>query len=297
MISSACSTQTGGLRTRTDRTERLVRLLSSARLYLAVVVTAVVVLFPFYWIAISSLKSPRELVKFPPDLLPLDITVQHYRNLLQFSPYVVYLKNSCVVAGLTVIVTMPLAVLGAYSLARFRFPGKSAISTSLLLTYLFPGILLLVPLYTMAARLGILDSHSALVIVNVTFTLPFSILLLRTFYEAVPVELDEAAMLDGADRITVLRRILVPLCRPGIVSTATYVFIASWGEFLFSSVLIIDDSRKTLPVGLSELMSLYVIDWGLISAGAVLTVLPVIALFASLGRHFVGGLTAGALKG
>lgn len=270
---------------------------SRVALYTAVAFMTLLIFFPFYWMSVSSLKTQGALVKFPPDLIPVRVTLNHYRNLLGFSPYLTYLKNSLLVSVITVIVTMPLAILGAYSLQRFEFPLKAIIARSLVFTYLFPGILLLVPVYTMAARVGLLGSLSVLVIVNVTFALPFSILLLRTFYKAIPVELDEAAMLDGADRITVLRRVILPLCKPGMVSTAMYAFLSSWGEYLFASILIIDESRKTLPVGLSGLMSLYVIDWGLMSAGAVLTTLPVIALFAFLGRQFVEGLTAGALKG
>jgi ABC-type glycerol-3-phosphate transport system permease component len=148
----------------------------------------------------------------------------------------------------------------------------------------------------MMSAAGLIDNLFALVIVNVTFAVPFAIWMMRAFLAAVPIEIEEAARLDGASRLTILRRIVLPLIAPGVASVAIFAFVTSWTEYLFASVLIQSDAHKTIPVGLAGIIGQYQVDWGLMLAGATITTLPVIALFAFIGRYFVAGLTAGAIK-
>ena len=156
--------------------------------------------------------------------------------------------------------------------------------------------MLLIPLYGMMSRMGLIDTIPALIIINVTFAAPFAVWMMRAFFSTIPVEIEDAAALDGANRLQILLRILFPLAAPGVASIAIFAFIMSWTEYMFASVLIISDERRTLPVGLAGIIGQYQVDWGLLLAGSALTALPVIILFALVGRNFVRGLTAGAMK-
>jgi ABC-type glycerol-3-phosphate transport system permease component len=166
----------------------------------------------------------------------------------------------------------------------------------ILATYIFPGILLLIPLYGMLSQLRLVDTLTALVIINVTFAAPFAVWMLQAFFQAVPYEVEEAAALDGASRVTIIWRIFLPLTAPGIASIAIYAFISAWTEYMFASVLILSDANRTLPVGLAGIIGQYQVDWGLLLAGATVTTLPVLILFSLVGRNFIEGLTAGATK-
>ncbi len=164
------------------------------------------------------------------------------------------------------IICVILSTLAAYGLYRLRVPGYQTIFRIILITYAFPGVLLLIPLYGMLTELGLIDSRTALVIVNVTFTAPFAVWMLRAFFSTIPMELEEAAALDGASRLTVLLRVILPLAAPGVASVAIYAYIASWTEYMFASVIIISDANRTVPVGLAGIIGQYQVDWGLLLA-------------------------------
>jgi ABC-type glycerol-3-phosphate transport system permease component len=193
-------------------------------------------------------------------------------------------------------VTVVLATLAAYGLYRLRFPGRNFVFRIILVTYAFPGVLLLIPLYGMMTGLGLIDRLASLVIINVTFAAPFAVWMLQAFFGTIPLELEEAAALDGANRLQIILRVLLPLAAPGVTSVAIFAFIMAWTEYMFASVLIISDAQRTVPVGLAGIIGQYQIDWGLLLAGATLTALPVLILFSLAGRNFVDGLTAGAVK-
>ncbi len=272
------------------------RLRRNLGLGLAVLLLMLVVIAPFYWIFSSSVKAPQEIIAQVPTLFPQSFTLQHYDNLLQSSAFPTYLVNSAIVAVLTMIITIVLSSLAAYGLYRMRFPGSDFLFRIILITYAFPGILLLVPLYEMLSSIGLIDTRWALVIVNVTFAAPFAVWMLQAFFRSVPYELEEAAALDGASRLRIMVRIMLPLTAPGIASIAIYAFITSWTEYMFASILIISDANRTVPVGLAGIIGQYQVDWGLLLAGATVTTLPVLLLFGLVGRNFVDGLTAGAVK-
>ena len=263
---------------------------------LAILFLLVLVVAPFYWIFSASIKAPQEIIARTPTFFPQSFTWQHYEKLLRSSAYPTYLWNSILVALGTMAITITLSVLAAYGLYRTKFPGRRAIFRIILVTYAFPGVLLLIPLYTMMSALGLIDRLAALIIVNVTFASPFAVWMLQAFFRTIPSELEEAAALDGATRLQVMLKIILPLSAPGVASIAIFAFIMSWTEYMFASVLIVSDAYRTLPVGLAGIIGQYQIDWGLLLAGATLTTLPVILLFSFVGRHFVEGLTTGAVK-
>jgi multiple sugar transport system permease protein len=251
---------------------------------------------PFWWVVSGSIKLPAEIISRQPTMFPHSFTLQHYEKLLGSSAYGTYLVNSLVVAVATAVLTVALSVPAAYAFFRMSFPFREGLFRAILLAYAFPGIIVLIPIYGMFAAVGLVDSLPALIIVNTTFALPFSIWLLRSFLASVPREIEEAALMDGAPRTTVLRRILLPLILPGVASVGVFAFISSWTEYLFASVLIVSDARRTIPVGFAGIIGQYQIDWGLLLAGATLAILPVVVIFALIGRSFVSGLTDGAVK-
>lgn len=270
--------------------------LNSVLLLFAVLALLCVVVAPFYYVVTSSIKSPQEIIARAPTFIPRSFTWQHYEKLFRSSDFPTYLLNSLIVAALTMIISVVLSTLAAYGLYRLRLPGRDFLFRIILVTYAFPGVLLLVPLYGMLSALGLIDNQLALVIVNVTFTAPFAVWMLRAFFSTIPLELEEAAALDGASRLTALVRVILPLAAPGVASVAIFAFITSWTEYMFASVLIISDANRTVPVGLAGIIGQYQVDWGLLLAGATVTMLPVLILFSLVGRNFVEGLTAGAVK-
>ncbi|MBW8726037.1 MAG: carbohydrate ABC transporter permease [Inquilinus limosus] len=257
---------------------------------------AVLVLLPFWFVATGAIKAPQEIIARVPTLLPESFTLRHFDRLLGASDYPRYLGNSLVVGLGSTAITVMLSVLAAYGFYRLRFPGRDLLFRAVLVAYAFPGILILIPLYGMMSQAGLIDTPAALVIVNVTFASPFAIWMMRSFFASIPVELEEAALIDGASRLAILLRIMVPLAAPGIASVAIFAFIASWTEYLFASVLILSDANRTLPVGFAGIIGQYQIDWGLLLAGATLATVPVVILFGIVGRWFIAGLTAGAVK-
>ena len=251
---------------------------------------------PFYWIFSASIKSPQEIIDRVPTLFPHSFTLQHYDKLLRSSDYPTYLWNSVLVAVGTMTITVVLSTLAAYGLYRIKFPGRQVIFRIILVTYAFPGVLLLIPMYSVMSAVGLIDRLAALIIVNVTFAAPFAVWMLQAFFRTIPIDLEEAARLDGATLLQILLKIMLPLSAPGIASIAIFAFIMSWTEYMFASILVNSEASRTLPVGLAGIIGQYQIDWGLLLAGATLTTLPVIIFFSFVGRHFVEGLTTGAVK-
>jgi ABC-type glycerol-3-phosphate transport system permease component len=262
----------------------------------SVIVLLVLVIAPFYWIFASSIKTTQEILSSTPSFLPQTFTLQHYDKLLASSNFPRYLVNSAVVAVMTMVITVILSVMASYAIYRLVFPGRRWLVRVILATYIFPGILLLIPLYGMLSQLKLIDSLWALVIINVTFASPFAVWMLQAFFQAIPYEVEEAAALDGASRVTIILKIFLPLTAPGIASIAIYAFISAWTEYMFASVMILSDANRTLPVGLAGIIGQYQVDWGLLLAGATVTTLPVLILFSFVGRSFIEGLTAGATK-
>ena len=264
--------------------------------WLAMAVLTVLVLGPLYWVTASSFKGREEILRRTPTIVPESFTLDSYRALFTATDYGTYLTNSFLVALLTAFFTVLVSFFGAYGLYRLRIPGGNKIAGIVLLAYMIPGTLLLVPLYQVFARLEVVDTHLALILVNVAFTAPFCTWLLRGFFQAIPRDIDEAAAIDGAGPLRTMASVVLPLLAPGLATVAVYAFVYSWTEFVFASQLLISDELKTLPIGLSAIMGQYTVNWGLLMAGTVCTMIPAIIAFLFVGKYFIGGLTAGAVK-
>ncbi len=251
---------------------------------------------PFWWVVTGSFKEPQDIIARVPTLFPQSFTLEHYVRLLSASDYGTYLINSFIVSGLSAFLTLLLAVPCGYAFFRLEFKGREIYYRIILLAYAFPSIVVLIPLFAIFARIGLIDTLAALVIVNVAFALPFAIWMLRSFFASIPKEIEEAARLDGGPLLTVLWRIMIPLTAPGIAAVAIFAFVVAWTEYVFASVMILSDAHRTVPVGFSGIIGQYQVDWGLLLAGVSLAVLPVLIVFALIGRWFVTGLTEGAIK-
>lgn len=271
--------------------------LGLALLYLGAAGLAAQAVLPLLWMLSTSLKPPREVLATPPTLMPAAPTLENYARLLGQTAFVRYFVNSVSVAGLTVLLTMAVGALGAYSLTRFRFPGREGIARLILCTYMFAPIMIVVPIYILARRLGIVDTHTALVLSYSSFCLPFSLWLLRAFFQSIPIELEEAAQVDGAGRPRALAYIVAPLALPGLIATSIFTFTLAWNDYIFTRILIVSDELKTLPVGVQDLFSAAVVDWGLVMAAGMLITIPALAFFMAVQRHLVAGWGTGGLKG
>ncbi|GAA2934626.1 hypothetical protein GCM10010458_17700 [Microbacterium luteolum] len=272
------------------------RVLRKVPRVLAMVVLTVVVLGPLYWIATSAFKGREEIIRSVPTLFPETWTLSNFERLFTATEYGVFLSNSLIIAVATTLVTVVVSLCAAYGLYRVRVPGSGKIAGVVLLSYMIPGTLLIVPLYRTLSELQLIDTYVGLVLVNVAFTAPFCTWLLRGFILAVPVEIDEAAALDGAGPVRTMLRIVLPLMAPGIATVTVYSFVFAWTEFVFASQFIVSDALQTLPIGLNAIVGQYTVDWGLVMAGTLFTLLPTVLLFLFVGKYFVGGLIAGATK-
>jgi len=265
---------------------------------LAVWAVVLAIVFPLLWMISTSLKPDSETFALPPTLLPLHPTLVQFRRLFAQTPFAVYFINSVIVSVATTAIVIVVALAGAYALVRFRFPGRQMMAQLTLVTYLLPTTVLLLPLYVLIARVGLANSLFGLALAYVTFTLPFALWLLRSFLVGIPVDLEEAAMVDGAGRIHAFVEIVVPQALPGIISTALFSFILSWNEYLYAMVFINEDARKTLPPGvLTMLNQNQNVQWALLMAASVVMALPLVIVFSFLQGHLSRGFGAGAVKG
>jgi len=258
---------------------------------------------PFYYMIILSVRRLDEVVQRPGLLWPGSFDLSTYVSVLA-SPdaggqgFVVFLRNSAVIALLTVVVTLLAAIPGAYAISRLEFFGRRQVSALFLAVYLFPAILLAVPLFVFFSAVGLRGSRAGLLVVYVAQTVPLSIYMLRNYFETVPVSLEEAAAIDGASRWTIMRRISLPLAMPAVVSNALYVFMIAWNEFLFALLFLAEDRpRWTVSLGLAQLAGSIEIPTTVLMAGSVLLTVPIIVLFFLTERLLVEGLTSGAEKG
>ena len=260
-------------------------------------VLLVVVVFPFYWMTITAFKSETQMRSLVSMFWPDPVVLDNFRHLLGDTDFLAWFKNSVFVAVSSTLVATAIGTLGAYSLARLSFLGRAFMSSAVLITYLVPPSILFIPLYAQIRNLGLADSLAGLIAAYPSFTVPFVTWLLMGYFESIPVELEEAAMIDGATRFGAFRRVILPLAAPGVLAAGLYAFTQAWNEFLYALVFITDVKLRTLPVGLSSFITGDVYGWGYLMAGAVLTTLPVIAAYTYLQKYMVEGLTAGSVKG
>ncbi len=257
-----------------------------------------VVVFPLIWMILTSVKPQAELFRIPPTLGPETITFEHYWRLLTETPFLLYFRNSMVLAVTTTVVVIVLGTLGAYSLVHFRYRGREALATLVLFTYLMPSVVLIIPLYLMMVELGLANTLASLVIAYTTFALPYALWLLRSFMAGIPEDLESAALVDGASRMGAFVDVILPQALPGIVSTALFTFILCWNEYLFALVLVNSDRVRPLTAGtMNMLITAFNIDWSLLMAASVMMSLPLIIIFTFLQGTLTKGFGAGAVKG
>lgn len=265
--------------------------------YAALGVLALAIGFPLFWMVVSSLKPAAELFVSPPTILPTHLTLDWYAEVLFRSDAPRFFLNSLVIASTTTLICIAVGTLGAYSLTRFRYPGRDVFLMSALLSYVFPAILLFVPVFVMLNALNLIDTILGVILAHVITCLPLALWMLRSFFLSIPRELDEAAWVDGASFLQTFVHVILPLTLPGLFSTGIFIFVMSWNEFLFASVIATSTENKTLPVGISEFITSFDVRWGEIMAMGTITTVPVVIMFLSVQRYFLKGITAGAVKG
>lgn len=255
------------------------------------------VLFPFYWVVVTSFKSTPQISQRSSIFWPDPPTLAQYQSLIFESPFVHWLLNSVLIAAASTLVSIVIAALAAYALSRLKFLGAGLLTTAILITYLLPGTLIFIPLYQTLSDLGLINSYGALVTTYPTFLVPFATWVLIGYFRSIPVELEEAAMIDGASRIYAFWKITLPLAAPALLSVTLFAFTNAWNEFLFAFVFITSESLRTLPIGLQSMVVGDILPWGELMAASLLTAIPVAVLYMYAQRFLVGGLTVGAVKG
>ena len=248
------------------------------------------IVFPLFWMIVTSLKPESELFTRPPTFFPSEYTLANYERLLFDTHFPTFFMNSSIVALGTTLLVIVVATLGAHSLVTFRYRGRRLLAQAVLFTYLLPSVILVIPLYLVMARLGLVNSLLGLVICYATFALPFALWLLRSFMTAIPIDLESAAMIDGASRIRAFIDVILPQALPGIISTALFTFIVAWNEYLFALVLINRQLSMTLPVGILS-HNINQMTASVMMSG------PLIIAFSFLQKHLTRGFGAGAVKG
>jgi multiple sugar transport system permease protein len=254
-------------------------------------------LYPFYWIIITSFKTNLQFQQFRSVFWPDPWTFDHYVWVLQSSPWLLWLRNTMTVAVISMVLSLAVSSLGAYSLVRLRWKGAGFLSTTILITYLMPGIMLVLPLYQLFSNLRLINTLGALVVAYPTFLMPLACWLLMGYYRAIPEELEEAAQIDGCNRFQAFYRVVLPLVLPALMAVALFAVTGAWNEFLFAFVFTQSNQATTLPVGMGRWIVGDVFAWGPIMASSVMMSIPVVAFYAVAQRFLVEGLTAGSVKG
>lgn len=274
----------------------------SALVYAGALVAVVLSLAPILFLIEASVSAPVDLLRRPLNWIPGTVSLDRYVQIFtghstQTTTFLYAMFNSLFVAAVSVGISLAVGIFGAYAFARLRFRFKGALMLLFLLTYMLPPISILIPLYLIEAKLGLLDTKWGLVLVYVSFITPFVLWVMGNFFQTIPEELEEQGQIDGLGRLGVLFRIVLPLSKPGLLSTALLGFLLAWDEFLYALIFTNTTAAKTIPVAIAEFTGRYAVDFGLIATGGVLACIPPVVIAVLFQRHIVGGLTAGAVKG
>lgn len=254
------------------------------------------IIVPVLWMISTSLKSEDAIWDTPIEIIPSKPTLYNFKNLWSTHPFLQYLENSLIVVCTSTLISVAISTFAGYGISRFKFRGRGVYMAFLLATQLFPSIMLLIPYYKIFMTLGLIDNITALIITYVSFTIPFCTWMMRGYFAGISKDLDQAASIDGAGRIKVFTAVILPIAWPGVAATAIYAFIAGWNEYLFAMAFINTDTRKTVSLGIGQLIGEYRILWGELMAGALYALIPMAVIFIFFNRYLVSGLSAGAVK-
>lgn len=255
------------------------------------------ILFPFYWTLVTAFKREGDIVKTPVKYLPDPATFDNFVIAWNKVGFSVYFRNSLLVAVIASIIIMAASLLVGYSLSRYNFKGKSIFMLVLLCTQFIPGAMLLIPLFIIFKSMGLINNFLSLVLVYAAFQIPFNSIVMRGFISNIPIQLEEAAYVDGCGKLQAIMLVIMPVLLPGLVAVVAFAFIGSWNEFLFALMFFNKTRMFTIPVGLKFMMGQFDINYGALAAGSVIAIIPAIMLFAYIQKYLVSGMTAGSIKG
>ena len=259
-------------------------------------IATVIAIFPLIWIFISSVKSKGELTSEPTRFWPKIFTLDYFEHVINDLNFIVNIKNSLFISLVTTLIAITISAMAAYGIVRF-FPKLGSIMSKLLVTtYIFPPILLAIPYSIAMAKVGLTNTTTGRIVVYLSFSVPYAVWLLVGFFQTVPIEIEEAAKIDGANKFTVFFKIVLPLVAPGIVATAIYTFINAWNEFLYALILVNDTGKMTVAVALRSLNGAEILDWGDMMAASVIVVIPSVLFFCFIQNKIAGGLSEGSVK-
>jgi multiple sugar transport system permease protein len=265
--------------------------------YVVMIGLALVCVFPIIWTFLTSVKVETDIVTREMVYLPTRLTFESYVKLWYQSSYPTLVLNSLVVTTLTVLICLATGTIASYAFSRFQFRGRTQLMLAYLVVRMFPAVLMIIPLFVVMRQVGLLDKTAGLAVAYTSFLLPLFVWMLKGFFDAAPRELESAARIDGATRIGAMFRIVIPIARNGLVATCVFVAIAAWNEYLFALMLTTSQGSRTWPVGLQLMVGEFQLPWGMLAAGGMISIAPVIVLFALVQRVMVAGITAGAIKG
>lgn len=261
-----------------------------------VAVITLLILFPAVFAVFTSFKPIREIFTYPPSILPQSWTVKPYISIFSQEKYLHYFFNGYFISISSTFLCVILGALAGYGFSRFKLPAKHLFMLGILAMQMFPGAVLMVPYFNLSRKLGLYNTYLVLVMIDTTFSLPLVIWLLKSYFDSIPVAIEEAALIDGCSRVKVLLLIVMPLARAGIIATGVLAFIRAWNEFLFALILTKGPERAPISVGLAELFGQYSIEWNGIMAITTLAVLPLLVVFIFVQRYVIAGITSGAIK-
>ena len=264
--------------------------------HIYLIILTIIAVFPLLWILLSSVKTSGELTANPTSFLPKNFTLENFIHVIKDLGFAVNIKNSLLISLITTLIAITISAMAAYGIVRFFPKFGNVMSKLLVTTYMFPPILLAIPYSLVMAKIGLTNTRIGLVIVYLSFSVPYAVWMLVGFFKTVPIGIEEAAKIDGADKLQTFVRIVLPLVMPGIVATAIYTFINAWNEFLYSLILINSTDRMTVSVALRSLQGAEILSWGDMMAASTLVVVPSIIFFMFIQRKIAAGMTDGSVK-
>lgn len=278
---------------RNKKTERIKTFLT----YVFLVFMVIISIFPIMWMIDSSLKGTSEIYSSPPTFSIHHVTLENYIRVMFESGIPRAFLNSIIISVTATFITLVLGCLAGYGFSRYRFKGRRMLYVGLLYGQMMPAVVLIIPVYLVFSKIGLIDSYFSLILPDVAITVPLATLMLKSFFDGVPIELEDAARIDGTTKLGILLKIIIPIAKPGLVSVAIYTFLSTWEEFIFALNLTNSAAVRTLPIAINMFKGEFVIDWGAIMASGAVISLPVILLFVLCNKVFVKGLSEGGVKG